>query len=807
MLPDLLRDVRHGVRAMLRSPGFTAVALVTMALGIGANTAMFSIVNGVILKPLPYPDADRIVYLRENNLSRGWTSFSIAPLNLWDWQERTRSLDALAAYQSGSAAYTGGDRPQRLSVYRVSQGFLEILGGEPTLGRGITAADLAPSAQDVVLLTRGFWQRAFGGDPAVLGRTVTLDGVVHTVVGVLPPDWRPISRRSVDLIVPLKPQPFWYEARGSHFLSAVGRLASGVTVEQAQSDLTGIAASLEAAYPDTNTGWGVSVRALKDVLLGSTRPQLLIFMASVGLVLLIACANLANMTLARAVVRTRELAIRTAMGAGRGRVVRQLLAESLILACMGGALGVLLAYGALAAFTAGWPTILPRMHEIRVDAPVLLFSLALALSAGVLFGLAPAVNVAGRDLGASLRQGGRSLTGDRSRRWLRATLVAGEVALAVMLLVGTGLLVRSFAALRGEDPGFRPQGRLVLATPLPRAKYGTPEERREFGDAVSTRLSALPGVASASLTSLVPLAGDDEIWGFWIEGHALTGGQEDGSALFYRVGPGYLETMGIPLLAGRDIAPGDREDTPPVVVISASMAEQHFAGENPLGRHIKFGRDDNEPPVQIVGVAGDVQHYSLGRASVPQVYVPFTQRPSGNVRFVIRASVPPSSLVPAVREAVGAVDSDLPIVGMEPAETMVAGTISMPRFRTILMTAFGLTALLLAVVGLYGVLAYAVSQRTREIGVRMALGASRGSVLGLVLREGAPLVGIGLAGGLAGALALTRVLESMLFGVGAHDLAVFLGVPLVLGVVAAVAMLVPARRASRVDPMRTLGET
>ncbi len=807
MLPDLLRDMRHGLRAMVRSPGFTVVALVTMALGIGANTAMFSIVNGVILKSLPYPDADRIVYLRETNLSRGWTSFSIAPLNLWDWQERNRSLDALGSYQASSVNYTGGDRPQSLPVYRVSDGFLEILGGEAALGRGITAEDLQPSAQDVVLLTYGFWQRAFGGDVGVLGRTMMLDGVAYTAVGILPRDWQPISRRSIDLIVPLKPQPFWYEARGSHFLYAVGHLAPGVTVEQARSDLTGIATSLEADYPDTNTGWGVSVRPLEDVLLGSTRPQLLIFMASVGLVLLIACANLANMTLARAVVRTRELAIRTAMGAGRGRVVRQLLAESIVLACTGGALGVLMAYGALAAFTAGWPTMLPRMQEIQVDAPVLLFSLGLSLAAGVLFGLAPALSVAGRGLGESLRQGGRGLAGDRSRRWMRATLVAGEVALAVVLLVGTGLLLRSFAALQGEDPGFQREGRLVLSTPLPRAKYATPDERRGFGDAVATRLNALPGVESASLTSLIPLAGSDEIWGFWVEGHALTGGQEDGSALFYRVGPGYLETMGIPLVAGRDIAPGDREDTPPVAVISASLAEQHFAGENPIGKHIKFGRDDDEPLVQVVGVAGDVQHYTLGRTSVPQVYVPFTQRPTGNVNFVIATSVPPSSLVPAVRETVSEVDPDQPVVGIEPAEAMIASTISMPRFRTILMTAFGLTALLLAVVGLYGVLAYAVSQRTREIGVRMALGASRGSVLGLVFRQGAPLVGIGLVAGIVGALALTRILESMLFGVGTHDPVVFVAVPLVLASVAAVAMLVPARRASRVDPMRTLAET
>lgn len=806
MLRQILLDLRFGFRMMLRNPGYTSVALVTMALGVGANTAMFSIVHGVLLKPLPYPEPDRIVLLQESNLSRGWASFTIAPPNFWDWQQRNRSLEVSAVFQPASAIYTGGDRPETVPVFRASDGFLEILGGEPTLGRAIAHGDLDPTAPPVVILSHGFWQRTFGGDPAILGRTMTLDGMTYTVVGVLPRGWRAISRRPVDLIVPLRPEPSWYTNRNSHFLYGLARLRPGVSVDQARSDLGSIAAALSQEYRDSNEGWGVTVTPLKEVILGPTGSQLVILMAAVGLVLLIACVNLANMALARATVRTRELAIRTAVGAGRGRVVRQLLVESVLLAAVGGAIGVILANVALGAFVTGWPALLPRMREISIDRTVLLFSLGLSVAAGVAFGLAPALSVTGTSLNEALRQGSHGIAGDRSRRWMRATLVAAEVGVAVVLLVGCGLLVRSFAALQAEDPGFQAENRLVLSTPLPRAKYASPDAQRRFGGAALARLRALPGVEAAALTSLIPLEGSDNIWSYWVYGSAAPADHGDGAALVYRVSGEYIQAMGLRLLAGRGIGPEDRVDGPPVVVISESLARRHFAGENPVGRRIRWGRSAEDPGVEIVGVVGDVQHYVLGRTSIPQVYLPFSQRPSGNVNFVIKASVPPSSLMHGVRAAVRAVDPDEPVAGMQNYDALVSGSISLPRFRTLIMSAFGLSALLLAVVGLYGVLAYSVSRRTQEIGVRMALGATRGSVAGLVVREGLPLVGIGLIAGMAGAFALSRILESMLFGVGARDPLVFAAVPFLLTAVALAAMLVPARRAARVDPMRTLGD-
>jgi putative ABC transport system permease protein len=804
MLSDLGSDVRHGVRATVRNPGFALVGLATLALGIGANTTMFAIVNGVVLQPLPYPKADRLVMLYERLPSRGLESVSISPLDFQDWRERNRSMKAMAAYRPTTVNYTGGAQPERLAGYLVSEDFFQVLGIEPSRGRGFSPDDMAADGSPVVVLSHGFWLRALGGDDAVLGHTIMLDGVAHTVVGVLPPRWRPPTESAVDVVLPIRPEPFWQTSRGYHFLYGIGRLGPGVTLAQAQSDFSSISAALEEEYPDTNRDWGAVVRSLDDALLGSTRPQLLVFMAAVSLVLLIGCANLASMTLARATARARDLSIRVALGAGRGRMLRQLLTESALLSGAGGLLGLGIAFVALKVLVAGWPTLMPRMSEVAVTPAVVLLAVVLSVLSGLLFGFLPSSSAPSERIADGLRQGARGLSGGTTRRWTRAILVSGEVALAVMLLVASGLLVRSFINLRGDDAGFEASGRLVLSTPLPRSRYPSGAEQKRFADATLTRLGTLPGVKAVAQTSLLPLSGGRNVWGYWLQVGTSTGSESDGSAVVYRVSPGYFDVMGIPLLEGRAITTSDREDGPPVAVISAKLAAHAFPHRSPIGEHMSFDPDSAEPPAEVVGVVGDIRPDGLGRTSLPQVYVPFRQRPTPDVSFVLETSVAPTSLASGVRRAVAAVDPELPIVGLQTAESLIENSISLPRLRTLLMTAFGVTALLLALVGLYGLLAYTVSQRTHEIGIRLALGASRGTILGLVFREGARLVGIGIVVGLAGAVFVSRVLEAMLFEVDVHDPMVFSAVPLFLAAVALVAILVPARRASRVDPVRTL---
>jgi len=801
MMLELARDIRFGLRMMARSPGFTIVALITLALGIGVNTALFSVVNGVLLKPLPYPEAERIVFLMENNLPRGWNTFTLSFFNYRDWQEQNRTLEQMAAYRSRSVTYTGGDRPRRLSGYEVSEQYLSILGGQPVLGRGFVEVDMVPNREGVVLLDHGFWEESFGGDPQILGRSMVLDGEPYTVIGVLPEGWRhPFGRRGNDILLPLRPAPWW--GRGNHFLRGLGRMRAGVTVEQAQADLSAVAAALEAEYPDANTGWGASVRPLDDVLVGGARPQLLILLASVGLVLLIACVNVAQMSLARGSGRGQEMAVRIALGAGRGRLVRLLLAESLLLAFFGGALGILLAKGCLKGLFVGWPQMLPRMQEIDVDGTVLFFTAGLSLASGLLFGLFPALSVTGSNLAEALKSSTRSVSADSSLRRLRGGLVVAEVSLAVILLVGSGLLIRSFVALQAEDPGFETGGRLALSTPLSSSKYGTEDASLAYGDAVLERLAAIPGVESVAITSLVPVGGQDEIWSLEIEGRPPSSPDEYISALHYRVSAGYFATLGIEMRMGREFATSDREGTVRVAVVSESFARDQFPDESPVGKRIRFGDDD--PWWEIVGVAADVQHYHLGRTSMPQVYLPFTQRPDRDVNFVIKATVPPLSLVRTARNEIQAVDPDMPVEAVRTMDQIVAEDISAPRFRTMLLTGFGLTALLLAVVGLYGVISYTVAQRSWEMAMRIALGAQQSRVLRLVFRDGVALVATGVVIGLGGALALARVLESMLFGVSANDPLVYVAVPSLLFAVAALAILIPAVRATRVNPLRVL---
>jgi len=803
MLQQLVSDLRFGIRMMLRTPGFTIVAILIMVLGIGANTAIFSLVNGVLLKPLPYPEADRLVYLQASNLQRGWSTFSISPLDFWDWQRMNRSTDLIAAYRRTSVTHTGGNRPESLSALAVSEDYLPLLGSRPLIGRGFTEEDLDPDRERVVVLSYRLWQSSFGSDPNVIDMSITLDGEPNTIIGVAPESWRHIGGTGSDILLPLRPAPWWYQARGSHFLRGLARTLPDVTLEQARADFSSIANALEAEYPETNDGWGAVVTPLEEIVVGAARTQLLVLLASVGLVLIIACANVAQMTLARASTRGQEMAIRTALGAGRTRVVKQVLAESLLLSCCGGLFGIGLAYGLLKFLTAGWPNILPRLEAVDIGGTVLLFTAGLSLLSGLLFGLFPALSVAGSDIGESLRRASWNVTGDTARRRFRGGLVVAEVGLAVILLVGSGLLVRSMLALRSENPGFTPHNTLVFSTSLPETRYPTNDEQRAFADACLERLEAIPGADLVAVATSIPMTGQDFINGLEIEGRPQHGVEDELSAITYTISPDYFEAMEIPVRAGRSFTRHDNEDSFLVAVVSESFTHQHFPGENAIGKRIKFKGYDN-PYMEIVGVVGDIQHYSVGRTSMAQLYVPFPQRPDDDVRFVIKASVPPLSLVSTVREAIQTEDPDQPLMSVTTLEQLIAEDMSLPRFRTLLLTAFGLTALLLSVVGLYGVLSFTVAQRSREIGMRMALGAQQAAILKLVLRDGVPLVLTGVALGLVGSLAATKVLDSLLFGVGARDPGVFVSAPILLIAIATVAVLIPAFRATRVDPVTTL---
>jgi putative ABC transport system permease protein len=801
----LWQDLRYGARMLLKRPGFTLVAILTLSLGIGANTAIFSVINSVLLRPLPYPQPERIAHLWETNRKQNVLTGTVSPLCFTDWRGQSQSFEAMSAYRFASLALTGGAEPERLTGVAASAGFFEVLGVTPLLGRGFTAEEDKPGNNRVVVLGHGLWQRRFASDEKLIGQTITLDGQSHTVIGVMPPKFR--YPNAAELWTPLA-LDLSRSRRGSHFLFAIGRLKTGITPVAAQAELDVIARNLEKQYPDNNRDQGINLVPLHEQLVGQDlRLRLWVLLAAVGLVLLIACVNVANLQLARAATRYRETAIRSALGAGRGRLVRQFLTESLLLAVLGGLSGLL-----LAKWGADWLANIaraqfPQLPEISLDTRVLGFTLLVSLLTGVIFGLAPALQSVKINVQEALKESGPGATGQRQR--VRSLLVIAEVALAVVLLVGAGLLINSFFRLQRVNLGFDPENLLTFNIALPQTRYGAAHLQAAFFQQTLQRIAALPEVQVAGAVSDLPFSGSRSGSSFSIDGRAKQS-NEDWNADIRLISPDYFRALGIQLHAGRAFSERDVKETPGVVIINQTMARRFWPNEDPLGKRLTIGTPQETelygraPSREIVGIVGDLKHQRLADASAPEMYVPYQQLPGLAMSLAVRGRGDAAKLTGAVREAVRAVDRDQPISRVALMAERLARAVATERLNALLLTAFAAVALLLAGVGIYGVMAYTVTQGTREIGIRLALGAQARDVLRLIVGQGLLLTGIGLGLGLVTSFALTRLLERLLFGITATDPLVFSAATLLLSLIALLACYIPARRATKVDPLVAL---
>ena len=796
----LTRDIRYAVRSLRRSPGFTAIAVLTLALGIGANSTIFSVVNGVLLQPLPYANPDQLVMVWGHHTTIG-REVASQP-DFLDWRAGNSVFSQMAAGANTTFDLTDVGEPERVSAALATANFFQTLGATPVLGRTFAPQEERGAGNRVVILSYGFWQRRFGSSPGIVGQTITLSGLPYTVIGVAPPGFR--FERDVDVWAPLNLDT--KRGRRGDFLTVIGRLKPGVTLDRAQAQMTTIARQLEQQYPETNTNWGIELVPLKDQLVGGVRPALLIFMGAVGLVLLIACANVANLMLTRATAREREMAIRATLGAQQSRLVRQMLTESVLVSLAGGALGLLLAVWGVGALRSTQSSVIPRVSEIGIDGWVLAFTLLLALATGVLFGLVPALRIARGELNGALREGARGASGGMGVRQLRGVLVLAEVALALVLLVGAGLLIRSFDRLQRVDPGFNPDHVLSAEIVLPRARYGEAPRQRAFYRQLLDGMQGTPGVTSAALVSDVPLSGGASYLSFSVAGRPDPGPGTVQDAEVFVASPDYFRTLGIPLLQGRLFTTQDDAGKSNVVVINHAMAQRYWPGGNPIGAHVTLDdpRDSSASWSTVVGVIGDVHHNRLNQEPYPQMYAPVAQVPQRAMMLVVRTAGDPTGLVGAVRRAVTSLDASLPISNIMTMEERVSHSVAQPRVNLTLLALFAGVALALAAVGIYGVVSYTVVQRTRELGIRMALGARPGDVLRLVIRQAMAPALAGVALGLVGAWGGTRLMASLLFGVSASDPMVFGAVALFLSGVALLASYIPARRATRVDPLVAL---
>jgi predicted permease len=810
-MQTLWQDLRYGSRMLLRQPGFTLIAVLALALGIGANTAIFSVVNAILLRPLNYSGSERLVMINHDYPKLDLKA-SVSAVGYTHYRDNAKSFENIAAGTQWPTNLTGTGDPERLAGMSVTHSFFPMLGVTPAMGRAISPDDDQPGKNRVVILSDALWQRRFAGDRNIVGKTIMLDGENYNVIGVTAPGfqfgrefgqavelWRPIA------FPPELINPNNWRNEG---LTVIAKLKPGVPLSQAQSEMDTIAANIRQTYFGAGDAadpksWGLLLRPLRELVVGEIRPMLLVLVAAVGFVLLIACANVANLLLARAAMRGREMAVRAALGAGRLRVIRQLLTESMLLAVIGGALGVGFAYGGVRLLLGFLGEKIPRSQEIGVDAIVLLFTFGLSLATGVFFGLIPALQASKSDLHETLKEGGRSVA---SRSAARNIFVVAEVAVSLVLLVGAGLMFKSFERLQQVNPGFRPQNLLTMQLSLPGTKYREPVQIDNFFEQALGKIKSLPGVEGASVSTSVPMSGFGSSGSFRIEGRTTAPGEMAPWGNRWGAGAEYFQTMGIPIIRGRYFDQRDVSESTPVAIIDETMQRKFWTNEDPIGKRITFQRDAQGNPLwrEIVGVVGHVKQKGLEGESPVQYYIPTRQRPVQSVFLVARTGGDPVNFAPAVRSAIQSVDRELPVFRVTTMERLVAESMAQRQFAVILLGIFALVALVLASVGLYGVMSYSVAQRTNEIGVRMALGAQTMDVLGMVIRQGMKLALIGVVLGLLGAFALTRVIQTMLFNVSATDPLTYLSVPLLLGIISLLACLVPALRATRVSPNTAL---
>jgi putative ABC transport system permease protein len=797
-IETFFQDVRYGLRSLRKKPGFTVTAVIALALGIGANTAIFSVINAVLLRSLAYRDPGGIVMVWERSLRGGRSQNSVSPANFLDWKRQSKSFEQIAASWDTRVNLTSGGEPEEIQVQKVSADFFPILGVSPELGRTFVRAEETSGTEPVVILGHDLWQTRFAGNRAIVGQTVAMSGRNCTVIGVMPPGFHFLNTQ-IKAWLPLQLDPATDWRKSGRFLRSVARLKPGVSVQQAQAELDTIGKQLEIAYPDFNKGWGVNLVPMHEQIVGDIRPVLLVLVAAVAFVLLIACANVANLLLSRAASRQKELALRAALGADRLRLIRQMMTESVLLALMGGVLGVLLAYWGIQLLVAFAPDNIPRLHEITIDPRVLSFTFGVSLLTGLVFGLVPALQSSRPDLNDALKEGARGSSS--SSRVVRNLFVVAEMALALVLLVGAGLMLRSFAQLHQVKTGFDAENVLTMRVQLPAAKYGQPQQRADFFKRAEDRLATLPGVKSVGAISYLPLTGLATSTSFNLATKPLPPSESPGTEV-RPITPGYFNAMGIPLLKGRAFDERDGANSR-VVIINETLARKFFPGQDPIGQQLIVSW---EPEVadEIIGIVGDIKETALEQEPNPAVYWPHPREPYPFMNYVIRSAIDPTTLSAAAAREIHALDPDQPVADVRTLDQVVAKSIARPRFNALLLAIFAGVALVLSSVGIYGVMNYSATQRTQEIGIRMALGAKPGDILRLVVGHGMKLTAAGIAIGVIASLALTRVMTNLLFGVTATDLPTFLGVSALLTAVALLANYIPARRATRVSPVVAL---